>query len=72
MTKCINSTTKVEYAAAVVTKDGAEVDYEDVDKDVTHKPEAAVTVTRTETVPTTELVVTRRDPNMPTKPRLRI
>ena len=72
MTTCIGNTTKVEDVDAVVTKDGEEVDLEDVDKDATHRLEAAVTVTRTETVPISELIVAHRDLIMSTKPCLRI
>ena len=72
MTTCITNTTKVEDADTVVTKDGEEVDLEDEDEDATHRLEAAVTVTRTETVTISELVVVHRDPTMSTKPRLRI
>ena len=66
----INSTIKVEDTAAVATKDGTEVELED--EDATHRLDAAITTTRTETVTIIELIVARRDPNMPTKPRLRI
>ena len=72
MTTCINSTTKVKDAAAVVTKDRAEVNLEDVNEDATHRLEAAVTITCTETVSIMELIVTCRDLNMSTEPRLRL
>ena len=70
MTTCISSTTKVEDTDTVVTKDGEEVDLEDTDKDATHRLEAVVAVTRTETVPITKLIVSRQDPTMSTNPHL--
>ena len=70
MTTYISSTTKVEDADAVVTKDGEEVDLEDVDKDATHRLEAVATATRTETVPISKLIVAHRASTISTKPRL--
>ena len=72
MTTYISSTTKVEDADAVATKDGEEVDLEDVDEDATHRLDAAATATRTENVPISELIVVHQAPTMSTKPRLRI
>ena len=62
----------VENVDVVVTKDGKEVDLEDVDEDATHRLEVAVTVTHTETVPITELIFARQDPAISTKTRFLI